>query len=320
MDFVIAQQKVALEEEKYSLPQIFYTANILELSMRTISNISRLVIIIVVFSILVMMEPIFAQTIPEPSVPEFTVKFVPSTYSVTTSNPYTGESSTTQCDNNTIEIAITNQDYTYSNGSSFYLYYNIRTKGHFEENWTELYPTVGLLPNAGAYQHADYRNYYAKYIAFTAEDSRNSYFGLTATNSKYTTVVLPANYPQNGSVDFQVEAMIGQNATYYDPTNDIVYDPSSGGVNRPAMAHVTSSGWSNTQTINISDGQVSVSSSLPDSSATPTSQNPTTTPIQPNVGVGVFGLGWLGVGVVVFVVVLAVLLVAVAVFWRRRKS
>jgi hypothetical protein len=289
--------------------------------MGNISKCSALLLTLIIATscaTLLAINPSTAQTISTPSVPEFTVKFVPSTYSVTTSNPYTGESSTTQCDNNTIEIAITNQDYTYSNGSSFYLYYNIRTKGHFEENWTELYPTVGLLPNAGAYQHADYRNYYAQYIAFTAEDPRNSYLGLPATNSKYTTVVFPADYPQNGSVDFQVEAMIGQNATYCDPTNNIVYDSSSGGVNRPAMAHVTSSGWSNTQTINISDGQVSVSSPLPDSSATPTSQNPTTTPIQPNVGVGVFGLGWLGVGLVVFAVVLAVLLVAVAVFWRKR--
>lgn len=213
----------------------------------TISSLSLLII-----------KPANAQSIPKPSVPDFTVKFIPKSYTVTTTDPYTGKSTTQQNDNSTIQISITNQQYTYSNGSTFYLYYNIRTKGHFIQNWTELYPTYPLWANAQAYDSPNYKIDGIPYIALTAEDPENSYFGLPQTQTVYTIISVPKPAP-SGQVDFQVKAMVGKNSTFFDPTNNIVYDPAGGGVDRPAVGYVTSSDWSNTQTISITDTSASPS-------------------------------------------------------------
>ena len=214
---------------------------------------------------LLITNPVNAQSIPPPSIPEFTVKRVPSSYTVTTTNPYTGENTTQQHDNSTIEISITNQPYTYSNGSTFYLYYAIRTKGHFEANWAELYPTYQLWANAQAYRSSNYMTNKMSYIAFTAEDPENSRFGLPQTKSTHTFISLPTP-ASSGQVDFQVKAMVGTSSTFYDPGNNIFYDPTGGGVDRPAVAYVTGSDWSNTKTVDLADG--SVSSSTPNPSPT----------------------------------------------------
>lgn len=235
---------------------------------------SLLIVVILAVSSLMMIESANAQLIPSPSVPEFTVKFISSPYSVTTTDPYTGKSITQQYDNKTMQISITNQQYTYSNGSTFYLYYNIRTKGHFAQDWTELYPTFQLWANAQAYESSNYMNDKMPYIALTAEDPENSRFGLPQSKSAFTTISLPTP-ALSGQVDFQVKAMVGINSTFFDPTNNIVYDPADGGVDRPAVAYVTSSDWSNIQTINLNDGSVSVSpSSNPTQTPSPTPSVP----------------------------------------------
>ena len=82
-----------------------------------------------------------------PSVPEFSVAYVDHSYNVpvthwTTTDPYTGEQIThssggEHVDNRTIDVTIRNQPFTPyidSSNSTVYLYYNIRSKGHFE-NW-----------------------------------------------------------------------------------------------------------------------------------------------------------------------------------------
>lgn len=178
---------------------------------------------------------------------------MPNSYTVTNTDPYTGEKSTQQIDKSTIEISITNQQYTYSNGSSFYIYYSIRTKGHFAQNWTEIYSTYPMWANAQAYESPNYKNDMVPYIAYTAEDPENSFAGLPQSQSAYTTITIPVP-AQSGQVDFQVKAMIGKKATFYDPTNNIFYDPLGGGVDRPGVAYVTSSDWSNTQTIDLANG------------------------------------------------------------------
>ena len=88
-----------------------------------------------------MAKPTAAQSIPKPSVPEFTVQLVDNSYDVPaiqTIDPYTGEKITHpshHVENKTIEIKITNQrnDYT--------IYYSVNMKGHFEKNWTTIYST-----------------------------------------------------------------------------------------------------------------------------------------------------------------------------------
>ena len=77
---------------------------------------------------LLTVKPVNAQAIPKPSVPEFTGKFVNASYSVTTTNPYTGANETQQIINDSIEVTIKNQPFDHSN---YQIYYNIRTKPHF---------------------------------------------------------------------------------------------------------------------------------------------------------------------------------------------
>jgi hypothetical protein len=60
--------------------------------------------------------------ITKPSVPEFTVKFVNASYSVTTTNPYTGVNEIQQISNNSIEVKINNQPFDYSNIQIYYIF------------------------------------------------------------------------------------------------------------------------------------------------------------------------------------------------------
>jgi hypothetical protein len=80
-----------------------------------------------------------AQSKSNPAVPEFTVKLVNRFYDVPptqTTDPYTGKTTTQQgcrVEYKEIELTIKNQNYPYG------LMYNVRTKGHFEEQWHEEY-------------------------------------------------------------------------------------------------------------------------------------------------------------------------------------
>ena len=184
---------------------------------------------------LLTVNPASAQTIPTPSIPEFTVNFVPASYSVTTTNPYTGVNTTQTFDNSTIEVIIKNQPFTaYYDASidqNISLYYNIQDKGHYTENWVDIY---------------------------SGYDNPNPY--PTPSNSEYTVISMPSNYPTGGKVDFQVEAMIGYiNETYY-----MVWAGPTAGPKFIFSFVGEKSGWSNTQTITI--GEASNSSSPPPTS------------------------------------------------------
>jgi hypothetical protein len=132
-----------------------------------------------------------AETITKPSVPEFTVKFVDNSYDVPathTIDPYTGQDVTHagyHVENKTIEIRIKNQPFTsYSmqdNASTNWtinFFYNVRVKGHFAQNWTELYG------GSDGYPVQDY-------------------------GSQYTVLLYLGTIPSDGQMDFQVEALIG---------------------------------------------------------------------------------------------------------------
>jgi hypothetical protein len=97
------------------------------------------------------------SSITKPSVPELTVKFIKSSYNVTTIAPYTGANLTEQKDNNTIEVIIKNQPFTpyaiagpksNSTMSSYYLslYYDVQVKGHSEYNRIEEYASSRYQP------------------------------------------------------------------------------------------------------------------------------------------------------------------------------
>ena len=172
-----------------------------------------------------MVKPACAQSIPTPSVPEFSLKLIPSLYKVTNTNPYTGVNNTQQIDNNTIDVVINNQPFApYSN---IQLYYNVQVKGHFENNeqWTQ----VTNFP--------------------------------TQSNSEYTILSVPANnYPAGSELDFRVEASIGYFTTvpYYPPGDtEIPYGTTQ-------VFNGTESGWSNTQTLTIPASSTSPTPTVPE--------------------------------------------------------
>lgn len=237
--------------------------------MRSIGKSFALILILLMalssLSIFVV-KPAFAQSIPKPSVPEFTLKFVDLSYDVppvttTTTDQYTGKQVVnTQAgyhvENKSIEVTIKNQPFAY--GDNYHLYYDVRMKPHFSENWTELNPTTSLFSGSNLTL--------AQYIS-TIYYSYNS---LPKSNSTYTNVSLSATaYPQNGQIDFQVAAEIGANSTFYSVHNvgSVII---GGGQYEPAIAYVSSSDWSSTQTVTI---PASSSSPLPYSSSTPTSSS-----------------------------------------------
>jgi hypothetical protein len=141
-----------------------------------------LLITVLTLSSIILITVAPASAVVKPSTPEFTVQAVahpydvPATYSI---DPYTGENITHpgyHVENRKIEISIKNQHYAY--GENYTLYYNIRIKGHYAQNWTELYGSGSDdLP--------------------------------AQSNSAYTVLSFSADYPNGSQVDFQVQAIVG---------------------------------------------------------------------------------------------------------------
>ena len=71
------------------------------------------------------------------------------------------------------------------NGNTTSLYYDIRIKGHFGQNWNQLYPDTYLYNNPLPVQ----------------------------SSSQYTVISLPANYQVGDEIDIQVEAILGYGVT-----------------------------------------------------------------------------------------------------------
>jgi len=148
-----------------------------------------LLIAALTLSALLMVKAAPASAYTTPSVPEFTVKYVDYSYDVpstttTTIDEYTGKEIVTihpgyHVENKSIEIAIKNQPltaYTDADGNRIYLYYNVRVKGHFGENWA-VQSEIPVDP--GPYT--------------------------VLTHS----IDYPIDYPEGAQVDFQVEAFFG---------------------------------------------------------------------------------------------------------------
>jgi hypothetical protein len=192
-----------------------------------------LTLIIALSCLTLTVEKANAQSISKPSVPEFTVQLTDHSYDVpptTTTNvdPYNGKKTTYNVngyhvENFTINLTIKNQPFPQTDGAghTLGLYYNVSEKGHFGDDW--------------------------------------KFYYYTASNSAYTSIVYIANHvlpepqntmfaPQNGKLDFQVQAIVG----YY-------HEVWVGVEGHIAGSYVTvftgqASDWSNTQTLPISYG------------------------------------------------------------------
>ena len=196
---------------------------------------------------LLMVKPANAQTIPAPSLPEFTVNYVGHPYEVQptiSTDPYTGENTTVPgyyVSNATIELSIKNQPFN-SHGT-FSLYYEVRSKGHFGEDWTIQQTNI--------------------YTLTTEEWS--SPLGIKPSTSEYTVIEYPADYTPNSQIDFQVAALLYNDTSVFYSDHPLAPPP----INQvghyelhPTLFSTTD--WSPTQTITIPASSVSPTPTVPE--------------------------------------------------------
>ena len=87
-----------------------------------------------------------AAQVSKPPVPEFTLKYVDTSYDVpqtSSIDPYT-RNETIKAGyhvNKSLELTIKNQP-------AYDLFYNVRYKGHFEDNWTEVFSYQHSFPES----------------------------------------------------------------------------------------------------------------------------------------------------------------------------
>jgi hypothetical protein len=230
--------------------------------MRLLSK-SLILLLIISFAISglsLSIKPTTAQSIPKPSVPEFSVKFFPASASFNITDPITGFNNTVNFDNSTIQVMIINQPfnpYKDANGNSINLYYNVSQKGPYG-NWN-YHPTSAQ-----------------KYIASNSEFTvltflTNDMNQLQQNSTGVHAEVIPTPV---GELDFQVQALIG----YYS-----IADVSSGSsfLHQIEVFTGESSDWSPTQTITIGEASTSDTPNSTTSSST-TPSTPTSSPIAPD--------------------------------------
>jgi hypothetical protein len=188
-----------------------------------------LVVSLVLFSQLFAV-PVYAQSIPKPSVPAFTISYVDLSYDVPAStstfvDPYTGDKTITthegyRVNSQKITLTVKNQPFNAHIGNNTYhLCYDVITKGHFEEgNWED--------------------------TVLRREQSEG----------EYTTISFKSSYPPNSQIDIRIIAEIfhdGQQIVWgaamatHEIINGYVFDISSD--------------WSQIQTLNLADGSSKVS-------------------------------------------------------------
>lgn len=212
--------------------------------MNSISkNLVLILILIMVISGIIMVKPASAQTIPTPSVPEFSMSYTSSS----------------------IEVTILNQPFSphqTAGGATLNLYYSVGEKEHSSDNWS-YYPQ---------YQGNYYPN--GNYPA-TNSDYTVMHFGFNNSSSGPLTLNTILSGEQ---LDFQVQAAIGFYVTepYFPPGQS--YPPTSEGTVQVFSGYF--SDWSPTQTLTI--GETSASAS-PNPTPTSTIASPTPTPTIPEV-------------------------------------
>ena len=198
-------------------------------------------------------------------------------------------------DNRTIDVTIQNQPFTPYldfNNNTVGLYYSIRSKGHFDD-WSD--------------------------------SSVHTTNGVKASTASISTLVsIDIGYwgvQQGGQIDFQVAAVSGF------PASDSAY------CGQVHFNTIDQSDWGSIQTITIGDPITTNPTQQPYTWSTPTAipfatatsspqQNPTATPIQPNILTNVlFGSNLAQTVLIGMAIVIAVLAIAlVVVMWRRMAT
>jgi hypothetical protein len=221
-----------------------------------------LLITVLAVSSLIIVSSAFAQSITKPSIPEFTAEYVDYSYDIAptyTTDPYTNntviQTYGSHVDNRTVVITIKNEPFTPftdSNGNTINLFYNVRYKGTFGQDWTEMYGGE-------------------RTVWYNYDDPDNNYGYKIQNYASQNTVVVMASPAQQGQMDIQVEALQGY-------TNRTTID---GHIFFSVVGYTfygEESGWSSTQTIAIGGSQTPTPS--PETTPTPTPPNfgPTSPP------------------------------------------
>ncbi|MGB9853452.1 MAG: hypothetical protein ACPLRY_01390 [Candidatus Bathyarchaeales archaeon] len=233
--------------------------------------------------------PATSASMPKPTVPVFTVKFVNASYSVTSTNPYTGLSETKLINNNSIEVTIKNQPFDYP---GYQIYYNIRVKPHFAENWTEIYPVRNMTSSYngdGTFSYALYINpdsppqSKSSFTVITfpvvptqlygapdySYDIQRYYSG--AEDQEGCFFAFLSAIPAGGQIDFQVQALVGHSSQRWGVQHPLF--PTYGGYFAPAVAYDGASDWSETKTVTIFTSSSSSQTDIPDQETQKTNQN-----------------------------------------------
>ncbi len=174
----------------------------------------------------------FAEATDQLAVPEFTIAYADRSYDIpetTTIDPYTGKTVQVQSrhvENRTLQFIIKNPAYT----GTGQLYYVIRMKGHFSENWAYISKVAADRDSASTV------------LLYMASGNGTFYYHGDSFLG-----------PSAGQADFQVQAQTwGEVMAEKTATN-----PFGGSI----TTMFGTSDWSNTQTITIPEASPSASSS-----------------------------------------------------------
>ena len=211
-------------------------------------SVRKSLALIIIFSIaittisLLTIKPANAQTLSKPSIPQFTLAFDKhssdrqATYAT---DPYTGQQRELEPAKHyeweTINVTITNQPFILQknslNASTETLFYNVRTKGHFDRVWSEFAPED--------YFTQDCSGQYTVITFFVGVNGPDGDVGQGPTE------LAQMSLDTGGQVDFQIEALLGY----------VQFEGQSltqtFGVQNNYSFNGTESGWSNTQTISV---------------------------------------------------------------------
>jgi len=242
--------------------------------------------------------------IPKPSVPEFSVALVDTSYDVPTTystDPYTGKQVAHggyHVARRALEVRIKNQPFTPftdSDGHEIKFYYNIRIKGHYEEWGSEFDPVYnhGEMPTQ---LNSDYT-----VILYNSSSISSYSFGLTPA-PMYMEV------SPNGQLDFQVKALVGY--TYEKETYPAFLSSFFEG---------EESDWSATQTITIPPSGSSSSSTSPSQTTEPTPEE-TQQPLQLDFKIELFPTVPVEVAAIATVIMVVVVCAGLLVYFKKRKQ
>ncbi len=240
--------------------------------------------------IVLAMLPASAQAaIPKPSVPTFTAKLVDNSYDVeasSTVNPYNGQTVNQPAyhvKNYTLTLTIKNQPFkpiTVQEDNATWIvdfYYNIRVKGHYENEWMPIY-------------HVD-----SGYM----KASNTTYTIVTYSTRGNNGFDIPIGSNPGDKADVQVQALIGYGHRVLNASETVQY------LMFPWVFTGETSDWSSTQTVTIPTS----------ASVSPTQSIPTinTGSVAPTF----WGLTFGETIIIAILCAIAVLLILLVVIWRK---